>query len=150
MSCNPKELATVKLFELLDDDELNELAASIDSKNVTAGETLFNAGDFGESLFIVDRGRIELSIRDTTGQKIVVKVAEADDVFGEISMLDNRPRSATATALTDADLFVLDRDDLLLLFQKKPDAGLNMLASMGDMMNVVSSTSQRLRPSIPT
>jgi len=134
MSCNPKELATVKLFELLDDDELNELAASIDSKNVTAGETLFNAGDFGESLFIVDRGRIELSIRDTTGQKIVVKVAEADDVFGEISMLDNRPRSATATALTDADLFVLDRDDLLLLFQKKPDAGLNMLASMGDML----------------
>ena len=49
-------------------------------------------------------------------------------------MLDNRPRSATATALMDTDLFVLDRDDLLLLFQKKPDAGLNMLASMGDML----------------
>ena len=126
MSCNPKELATVKLFELFDDEELNELAASIDSEHVTAGETLFNAGDFGESLFIVDKGQIELSIRDTAGQKIVVKIAEVDDVFGEISMLDNRPRSATATALTDTDLFVLDRDDLLLLFQKKPDAGLNM------------------------
>jgi len=134
MSCNPKELATVKLFELFDDEELNELAASIDSEHVTAGETLFNAGDFGESLFIVDKGQIELSIRDTAGQKIVVKIAEVDDVFGEISMLDNRPRSATATALTDTDLFVLDRDDLLLLFQKKPDAGLNMLASMGDML----------------
>ena len=75
-------------------------------------------------------GEIELYIRDTAGQKIFLKVAGEDDIFGEISMFDNRPRSATATALIDAQLFVLDRDDLLLLFQKKPDAGLNMLAAM--------------------
>lgn len=134
MACNAQELATVKLFELLDDDELNELAASIDSRSLEAGETLFNAGDYGESLYIVDSGEIELSIKDTAGQKIVLKNAREDDVFGEISMLDNRPRSATACALTDAELFVLDRDDLLLLFQKKPDAGLNMLAAMSGML----------------
>ena len=101
MACNAKELATVKLFELLDDEELNELAASIDSKLLETGETLFNAGDYGESLYIVDSGEVELSIKDTAGQKIVLKNAREDDVFGEISMLDNRPRSATATALTD-------------------------------------------------
>jgi len=134
MACDANELATVKLFELLDDDELNELAASIDSKFLETGATLFNAGDFGESLYIVDSGEVELSIRDTAGQKIVLKNAREDDVFGEISMLDNRPRSATATALTDTQLFVLDRDDLLLLFQKKPDAGLNMLAVMSSML----------------
>ena len=134
MPCNAKELATVKLFELLDEDELNELANSIDAASLKAGETLFNAGDYGESLYIVDSGQVELYIRDTAGQKIILKVAEEDDIFGEISMLDNRPRSATATALTDAELFVLDRDDLLLLFQKKPDAGLNMLASLSSML----------------
>jgi CRP/FNR family transcriptional regulator, cyclic AMP receptor protein len=134
MSCNAQELATVKLFELLDEDELNELAASIDTKFVGAGQTLFNAGDYGESLYIVNSGEVELFIKDTAGQKIVLKVAEADDIFGEISMLDNRPRSATAKALTDTELFVLDRDDLLLLFQKKPDAGLNMLASLSTML----------------
>lgn len=134
MPCNAKELATVKLFELLDEDELNELANSIDAAYLKAGETLFNAGDYGESLYIVDSGQVELYIRDTAGQKIILKVAEEDDIFGEISMLDNRPRSATATALTDAELFVLDRDDLLLLFQKKPDAGLNMLASLSSML----------------
>jgi uncharacterized membrane protein len=134
MPCDAKELATVKLFELLDEDELNELARSIDTKYLKAGETLFNAGDFGESLYIVDSGQIELYIRDTAGQKIVLKIAGEDDIFGEISMLDNRPRSATAAALTDAELFVLDRDDLLLLFQKKPDAGLNMLAALSSML----------------
>jgi uncharacterized membrane protein len=134
MACNAQELATVKLFELLDEDELNELAASIDTEILKAGETLFNAGDYGESLYIVNSGDIELFIKDTAGQKIVLKVAQEDDIFGEISMLDNRPRSATATALSDTELFVLDRDDLLLLFQKKPDAGLNMLAALSTML----------------
>src|SRR3954454_8401357 len=134
MPCDVLELATVKLFELLDDEELGQLAASIDSMIIDGGETLFNAGDFGESLYIVNWGEIELSIKDTAGQKIVLKVAEADDIFGEISMLDNRPRSATATAVMRTELFVLDRDDLLLLFQKKPDAGLNMLAAMSTML----------------
>ena len=134
MPCDAQELATVKLFELLDDEELNELASSIDSIWIEAGHVLFNAGDYGESLYIVNSGKVELYIKDTAGQKIILKVANEDDIFGEISMLDNRPRSATATALTDAELFVLDRDDLLLLFQKKPDAGLNMLAAMSSML----------------
>ncbi len=134
MSCNPQDLAKVKLFELLDDEELAELAAAIDLKRLRAGETLFHAGDFGESLYIVESGEVELFVKDTTGQKIVLKVAVEGDIFGEISMLDNRPRSATALALMNAELYVLDRDDLLLLFQKKPDAGLNMLAAMSGML----------------
>ena len=134
MSCNAEELAGVELFELLDADELNELAAVIDEISLEADEVLFQAGDFGESLYIVDQGNIELYIKDTTGQKIILKIAKENDVFGEISMLDNRPRSATAVALTDTRLFALDRDDLLLLFQKKPDAGLNMLAAMSGML----------------
>lgn len=134
MSCNSAELAKVKLFELLDDEELNELAAAIDLDTFDAGKTLFNAGDFGESLYIVRSGEVELFIKDNLGQKIILKIAEEGDIFGEISMLDNRPRSATATALTDTEVFVLDHDDLLLLFQKKPDAGLNMLAAMSAML----------------
>jgi CRP/FNR family cyclic AMP-dependent transcriptional regulator len=134
MPCNAQDLSTVRLFELLDEDELAQLASVIDSEKFEAEQTVFNAGDVGDELYIVNYGEIELSIRDTAGQKIVLKVAGEDDIFGEISMLDNRPRSATAVALAETELFVLDRDDLLLLFQKKPDAGLNMLAAMGDML----------------
>jgi CRP/FNR family transcriptional regulator len=67
------------------------------------------------------------------GQKIVLTISEAGDLFGELSLLDSGPRTATAVALTDTELLMLDRDDLLLLFQKRPDAALNMLAAMSTM-----------------
>jgi uncharacterized membrane protein len=134
MPCDPEELRKINLFELLDEDELGELANVIDEQTLELGETLFQTGDFGDSLYVVKSGTVELFIRDHSGQKIVLKIAKGGDFFGEISMLDKRPRSASAVALEASQLFALDREDLLLLFQKKPDAGLNMLAAMSDMI----------------
>ena len=134
MPSNPQDLAQVELFKLLDENELKEFSAVVDTESVEAGNTLFNVGDHGESLYIVKSGEVELFIKDTAGQKIVLKTATKDDLFGEISMLDNRPRSATAVALMDSELYVLDRDDLLFLFQKQPDSGLNMLAAICGML----------------
>ena len=134
MPCNPDDLAQVQLLELLDDEERAELAAVVDIATVAADEMIFNAGDSGESMFIVRLGEVELFLKDNTGQKIVLDVAEENDIFGDLSMLDNRPRSASAVALVDTELIVLDRDDLLLLFQKKPDSALNMLAAMSTML----------------
>lgn len=137
MACKASDLAQVQLFELLDENELNELASVIDSRSVNAGDIIFNAGDLGDELYIVKIGEVELYVKDTAGQKIVLTVAEENGLFGELSMLDARPRSATAMALTDCELFLLDRDDLLLLFQKQPDVALNMLAAMSGMLRKV-------------
>ncbi len=137
MPCQPADLAEVELFELLDETELGELAAVIDYKSVSAGEVIFHAGDLGDALYIVKSGEIELFVKDTTGQKIVLTVAEKNDLFGELSMLDSRPRSATSVALVDCEILLLDRDDLLLLFKKQPDAALNMLAAMSGMLRKV-------------
>lgn len=126
-------LKGIEIFELLHEDDRRELANVVDIVQVSSGETLFQAGEPGESLFIVRTGAIELYIKDTAGQKIVLMVAEEGDLFGELSLLDSGPRTATAMALTDSELLVLDRDDLLLLFQKRPDAALHMLAAMGGM-----------------
>ena len=134
MPCHAADLAEVKLFELLDAEELGELAAVVDAVDLEAGKILFHAGDAGECLYIIKSGEIEIYVQDTTGQKIILKVSGAGEVFGEIAMLDNRPRSATALALTNAKLFALDREDLLLLFRRKPVVGLNMLASVTTML----------------
>jgi len=133
MPIDAELLKGIEIFELLHEDDRRELANVVDVVQVSSGETLFQAGEPGESLFIVRSGAIELYIKDTAGQKIVLMVAEERDLFGELSLLDSGPRTATAMALTDSELLVLDRDDLLLLFQKRPDAALHMLAAMGGM-----------------
>jgi CRP/FNR family transcriptional regulator, cyclic AMP receptor protein len=133
MSCDSVLLKGISVFELLHDDDLDELAKVVDVSTLKVGQTLFEAGEPGESMFIVRSGSIELYIKDTAGQKIVLTVAEEGQLFGELSMLDSGPRTATAVALTDAELLVLDREDLLLLFQKRPDAALHMLAAMSGM-----------------
>lgn len=133
MACSVEMLHGLELFDLLDEDARGALAEVVDYKQVPADETLFQAGQPGESLFVVRSGEIELYIKDTAGQKIVLTVARAGDMFGELSLLDSGPRTATALALMDTELLVLDRDDLLLLFQRKPDAALHMLAAMSRM-----------------
>jgi uncharacterized membrane protein len=133
MPCDPAIFSKIKLFEQLDEEDRRVLADVVDTMNLAAGQTLFQAGEPGESLFVVQSGEIELFIKDTAGQKIVLTVSREGDVFGELSLLDSGPRTATALAISDSELLVLDRGDLLLLFEKKPDAALHMLASMGGM-----------------
>ncbi len=130
MPCNPDYLANIRMFDHLDEDERTSLANVIDELKVAKGQTLFDAGDPGDSLFIVVTGEIELFIKDTVGQKIVLHTAQPGDMFGELAMLDSGPRTATALALIDSEVLVLDRDDLTLLFQRKPETALHMLASL--------------------
>lgn len=133
MPCNPVFLSNIRMFELLNEDDRQALAQVVDELTIPAGHTLFQAGDPGDSLFIVREGTIELFIKDTAGQKIVLTVAECGDMFGELAMLDSGPRTATAIALTESGVLVLDREDLVLLFQRKPEAALHMLASLSGL-----------------
>jgi uncharacterized membrane protein len=133
MGCDVSLLSGIEFFDFLKEDDRCELATVIDAIKINAGETLFHTGDPGEALFVVRSGSIELYVKDTAGQKIVLTIAEEGSLFGELSLLDSGPRTATAIALSDSELLVLDRDDLLLLFQKRPEAALNMLAAMSTM-----------------
>lgn len=133
MPCNVEMFAEIDLFNILDKEDQVALADVVDYEQLEAGQTLFQTGDPGDSLFVVHSGEIELYIKDTAGQKIVLTTARPGEMFGELALLDSGPRSATALALMDSGLLILDRDDLLLLFQKRPDAALHMLAAMSGM-----------------
>jgi len=127
-------LQDIEFFELHDEEDRKSLAKVLDRIRLKAGARLFERGDRGSELYIVHSGKVELSIRDLAGEKIVLTVAERGDLFGELSMLDSHPRTATATALDDTELIVLNRQNLLMFFQKKPDAAIDMIAAMGAMI----------------
>jgi uncharacterized membrane protein len=133
MACEAQLLTNVSLFEHLEDADREQLAGFIHERRLAAGETLFKTGEPGESLYVVRSGEVELFIKDTAGQKIVLAVADAGEVFGELALLDQGPRTATAVAVGDTHLLALKRDDLLLLFKKSPAAALRVLAAMSRM-----------------
>ncbi len=133
MPVEPEVFDGLDFFKLFDEDDRRALAEVVDLRRLEAGETLFRAGEPGESLFLVRDGEVEIFINDNAGQKIILTVAGAGDFFGEIALLDAGPRTATVAALGDCELIEFDRDDLLLLFGRKPDAALAMLAAMGRM-----------------
>lgn len=145
MPADEKLLAEVPFFQLLDGEERKALANVLDEATFKQGETIFNFGDPGDALYLVRSGKVELYVKDHTGQKIVLAVAEHGDFFGELSLLDNGPRTATATALDDTDTLVLDHGDLQLFIRSKPDAALDMLTVMGQRMR---QAGDRLRDSV--
>jgi CRP/FNR family transcriptional regulator, cyclic AMP receptor protein len=133
MAIDPSMLAEGGFFASLDPGEREALAAHLDHVTVGQGEVLFEFGEPGDFLYIVRTGAVELFVKDTTGQKIVLAMAQPGDLFGELSLLDDGPRTATATAVVDSELIALDRDDLLLLVRSRPEVALNMLSGLSRM-----------------
>ncbi|MGE0870582.1 MAG: DUF1003 domain-containing protein [Kofleriaceae bacterium] len=133
MGIDPAFLAEISLFAQLDDDERGVLAQQMSERQVSPGEQLFRAGEPGDAMFVVQTGIVELFVKDTAGQKIVLHTAEPGDHFGELSLLDGGSRTAAATVIEAGVLLVLDREDLVQLFRKRPEAALDMLAAMSRM-----------------
>ncbi|MGH8596848.1 MAG: DUF1003 domain-containing protein [Gammaproteobacteria bacterium] len=130
MSVDLAILKKVPMFNLFDEDELNELSQHIEERYFVAGQTIFRAGDPGGEMHVVVTGTVELFIVDTGGNRGSVGVVEPGEMFGELSLLDSEPRSASAIAVESTHTCCVDRDDLVLLFSRKPQAALDILATL--------------------
>src|SRR5438105_3142927 len=131
MSATAEALAEVPLFAGLDDNERAILAERVDLTTITAGEKLFDYGDPGDWMMIVKSGQVEISVKTKTGEKLYLETAEPGDFFGEISLLDVGPRSASAHVTKSGEAIVVDRGDLDELLKLKPSAALHLLAATG-------------------
>lgn len=131
-------LAEVPFFQLLDDKERNILASQLDIVRFKAGEMVFSYGDPGDSLFVIRDGEVEVFFKDDTGGRIVLETARSGDFFGELSLLDNGPRTASVVALRDTEALRVDRGDLDHLLRLHPEAALHLLTAMGRRMRVTA------------
>lgn len=130
MSFDLAILKEIPMFNLFDQDELRELSLHIEERNFVAGQTIFKAGDPGGEMYVVLSGSVELFIVDATGNRTLVGVVEPGEMFGELSLLDSEPRSASAITRDATHACCIDRNDLVLLFSKRPQAALDILATL--------------------
>lgn len=134
MTTETEVLADVPLFALMDESERAFLAERLQRVHYEAGQQVFAYGDPARSMYIVQSGEVELSLRTKTGESIIFGVLGAGDFFGEISLLDGGPRTATARAVASAELLEISREDLDALFRLKPAAALELLSATGSRL----------------
>jgi uncharacterized membrane protein len=124
-------LAEVPFFELLNDEERATLASHVEAVAYPKGHLLFSFGDPGDSLYVIRSGEIEVFVRDNAGTRIVLETGRAGDFFGEMSLLDGGPRTASVVAIQDLEALRVDRGDLVQLLERHPKAAVALLAAMG-------------------
>jgi CRP/FNR family cyclic AMP-dependent transcriptional regulator len=124
-------LANVPLFSTLAALQLDALAERVDELRESTGAVLFQAGDPGDALYVVIEGAVEVYVVSPTGEHIIMENATPGHFFGEISLLDSGPRSASARVTADLHALVVDRGDLEEFLVACPTAALDLMAAMG-------------------
>lgn len=120
-------LGESEIFGALLDEELEELVKLGARARYQAGRIVFEKGDPGESLMIVLAGRIKIRSLGAEGREIVLNFIEPGQAFGEIALLDGKPRTAGAVALETCELFVLRRPAVMSFLEEKPLAAIRLI-----------------------
>jgi len=127
MPCNPDELRHVPLFELLDDDEAQILAAQVEIRKFAARQRIYKAGEIANHAYVVMSGKVRLTSTDDDHQEVLIDEPEHGDFFGFASMLQGTEHHTTAMATEETVCLEVGRDDIESLLSKKPMAGMDML-----------------------
>lgn len=129
-------LSSLDLFKELPGRDLGLLAQSLHSRTYHGGEVLFMEGDIGRALFILESGKVELGKRDpATGESKVIFTVEPGDFFGEMALLEQLPRTATATACERSKLHLLYRSKLDGLLSNHPRIGISIMTHLAQLLS---------------
>jgi len=131
MACNPEVLKHVPLFALLDADETAVLASQVELKTFAPRQRIYKMGDAGGQAYVMVSGTVRVTTVDQDYQEVVVDEPQHGEFFGFASMLEQTPHQTTAIALEETVCLEVDRNDISVLLQRKPLAGMDMLTVLG-------------------
>jgi len=131
MTCKPEILRSVPLFALLDDDETEVLAGQVEVKTFAARERIYKTGDPSQHAYVIISGKVRVTTVDEDHQEVVVDEPSKGDFFGFASMLDKTAHQTTAVAAEESVCLEVSRDDIAVLLQRKPHAGMDLLTTLG-------------------
>jgi CRP-like cAMP-binding protein len=122
-----KLLQDCPLFRTLAEKARREISATAHLRGFAVGEPICRLDDHGDSMMAVVVGTVRITLPTVKGKEIILADLRAGEVFGEIALLDGKPRSANATALTNCELMVLERRDLLPFLERNPAACMKLM-----------------------
>lgn len=127
-------LSKVPAFANLTFRELKEVSAIVHRREYRAGEPVFYQGDPGLGMYIVQEGSVAIVIAEKTGEEKELAILSEGDFFGELGLLDESPRSASALCKTDCLLIGFFRPDLLELIERKPALGIKIVMKLAEIV----------------
>jgi len=127
MACNPEELRHVPLFSLLDEDEMAILAAQVELRKFAPRQRIYKIGDPGSQAYIMMSGVVHVTTVDEDHQEVLIDKPGHGSFFGFASMLEQTPHQTNAMAIEETTCIEVDRNDITVLLQRKPLAGMDML-----------------------
>src|SRR5260370_20178785 len=114
------------LFSDLPSTVIEHLGSYMKTRKVARGAAIFAKGDPGSGLMGVLAGMVKVSVASSEGKDIVLNIFHEGEIFGEIALLDGRPRTADATAMSDCELIVIELRDVVPILQDQPGSDLDM------------------------
>jgi CRP/FNR family transcriptional regulator len=128
------ELASVPLFAALDEESAATLEKAMTSRSVGRGHIVFREGDPGDRLFVVLEGKVKITRAAPDGRENLIALLGAGEMFGELSLFDPGPRTASVSAVTDSTLASLDHDDLRPLLLDRPAVAVELLRALAQRL----------------
>ena len=123
-------LRKVTIFATLPDKDLDTLAAQVTERSYDKEALIVGADDPGDALFIISSGRVKVALYGDSGREVILSVLKEGDFFGEMSLLDNQPRSANVRAMEPSRLLVLSREPFHSTLKGAPEVGIAILGEM--------------------
>jgi uncharacterized membrane protein len=135
MSCDPEILRGVPLFALLDAEETAVLAAQVELKTFAARERIYKKEQPGGQAYVLLSGKVRVTTVDEDHQEVVVDEPTAGEFFGFASMLEQTAHHTSAIALEETQCVEVSRDDITVLLQRKPLAGMDLLTAISRQLH---------------
>ena len=139
MACNRDVLKGIPLFSLLDDDELQVLAGQVELKKFAARERIYRMGSSAPQAYVLLQGKVRVTTMDEDHQEVVMDEPEVHDFFGFASMLEQTPHQTNAHALEESTCLEISRDDIAVLLERKPHAGMDLLTTLGRQIHATQN-----------
>jgi len=138
-------LSHVPLFAGLAKEEQQALCGAMKLETVEANQTIFWRGDVGDSLYLVSTGQVAVTVPNEQGEHVTLDHLGPGGFFGEISLLDAGPRTATVRTTQRSELYVLKRDDFHAIIRKRPHVAIEVLTIMGCRQRVSTEAIRSLK-----